>query len=47
MHDYKKISDVIKTGKNAHFLVDATQAIGNIVFFLLIKHPLPIIPPNL
>ena len=28
MHDYKKISDVIKTGKNAHFLVDATQAIG-------------------
>ena len=28
MHDYKKISDVIKTSKNAHFLVDATQAIG-------------------
>ena len=27
MHDYKKISEVIKTS-NAHFLVDATQAIG-------------------
>ena len=27
MHDYKKISEVIKNS-NAHFLVDATQAIG-------------------
>lgn len=28
MHDYKKISEVVKSSKNAHFLVDATQAIG-------------------
>lgn len=28
IHDYKKISEVVKLGKNAHLLVDATQAIG-------------------
>lgn len=28
IHDYKKLNDIVKGSKNAHLLIDATQAIG-------------------